>query len=239
MISRYLGARKGLSGAVLSVMALFSTAVWADGPGYTYLGASYEWTDVKYGVNPNGDPTYNKGSIEGVNLDLSLGILSWFHLTGQYFTGDCTGCSTTVQNNQPTNVDLDFDGYKLGIGFNINLNKKENTDFVIRGNYLDVSMKTPVPQDVTGDGYSILGMIRSQVSEKADVMVGYEYTQIDQTGSTTLKNRDMLVGVGYRVWKGLSLNGNAIVFDDDTGFDLGIRWYFGGLWDGDSLIGSK
>jgi hypothetical protein len=48
----------------------------------------------------------------------------------------------------------------------------------------------------------------------------------------------MLVGIGYRVWKGLSLNGNAIVFDDDTGFDLEIRWYFGGLWDGDSIIGN-
>jgi hypothetical protein len=239
MISRYLGAGKGLFRAGLMVTALFSTAGWADGPGYTYLGASYEWTDVKYGINPSGDPNYNNGGIEGVNLDLSLGILSWFHVTGQYFTGDCTGCSTTIQNGEPTNVDLDYEGYKLGIGFNINLNEKENTDFVIRANYIDADMKTPVPGGATGDGFSILGQIRSQISEKADVMVGYEYTEIDQTGSSTLKNRDMLVGVGYRVWKGLSLNGNAIVFDNDTGFDLGIRWYFGGLWDGDSLIGSK
>jgi hypothetical protein len=245
MISRDLGAGKWLIRAVLTATALFSTAGWADGPGYTYMGASYEWTDVKYGVDPNGDPNFNNGGIEGVNLDLSIGILSWFHLTGQYFTGDCTGCSTFSQNSQPTNVDLDFEGYKLGIGFNINLNKKETTDFVIRVNYIDVDLDTPAspptfppPGGVTGDGYSILGQIRSQISEKADVMVGYEYTQVDYTGSQSVKNRDMLVGIGYRVWKGLSLNGNAIVFDDDTGFDLGIRWYFGGLWDGDSIIGN-
>jgi hypothetical protein len=239
MNSRYLGAGKGLFRAILVSLALFSTAGWADGPGYTYFGATYEWTDVKYGVNPNADPDYNHGGIEGVNIDLSIGLLSWFHITGQYFTGDCTGCTTTIQNDQPTNVDLDFDGYKLGIGFNINLNKKETTDFVIRGSYLDVDLKSPVPGGATGDGYSIEGLIRSQISEKADVMVGYEYQQIDQTGSSTLKNRNMLVGIGYRVWKGLSLNGNAIIFDNDTGFDLGIRWYFGGLWGRDSVIGSN
>jgi hypothetical protein len=246
MKSRDLGAKQGLIRAVMTATALFSTAVLADGPGYTYLAASYEWTDVKYGVDPNGDPDFNNGGIEGVNLDLSVGILSWFHLTGQYFTGDCTGCSTFSQNNQPTNVDLDFEGYKLGIGFNVNLNKKENTDFVIRGNYIDVDLDTPknapFSGGVPGDGYSILGQIRSQISEKADVMVGYEYTIVDYTdpttGSQSVKNRDLLVGIGYRVWKGLSLNGNAIVFDDDTGFDLGVRWYFGGLWDGDSIIGN-
>jgi hypothetical protein len=259
MSSRYLDARKWLSGAVLTATVLFSSAVWADGPGYTYFGSSYEWTDVKYGVDPNADPNFNNGSLEGVNFDLSLGLLSWLHLTGQYFTGDCSGCTTTIQNNQPVNVDMGFDGYKAGLGFNFNLNKKRTTDFVVRGNYIDVNLDRgnappAIParagSSVGGTGASIELLIRSQISEKADVMVGYEYQAIDYTrevmpmGGTrqfqedTIKNTDIIVGIGYRVWKGLSLNGNAIIFDNDTGFDLGIRWYFGGLWGRDTIIGS-
>ena len=109
MISRYLGAIKGIVRMALTATLLLSGAVWADGPGYTYIGASYEWTDVKYAVEPNNDPIYNFGSIEGVNLDASFGILGWLHFTGQYFDGDCTNCS-----DMPQGDDLDFSGFKLG-----------------------------------------------------------------------------------------------------------------------------
>ena len=121
MISRYLGARTGLARAALTATALLSTAVMADGPRYTYIGASYEWTDVKYAVDPSQDPNFNNGTIEGVNLDASLGIMGFFHIIGQYFQGDCKKCGNWVDNNtnQVNTYDLTTKGYKLGLGGNL------------------------------------------------------------------------------------------------------------------------
>ena len=228
MISRYLGPGAGLAISALMAGILLPTAVWADGPGYTYLGASYEWTDVKYGVYPGDDPNFNNGKFEGVNLDASLGILGFMHLNGQVFSGDCLDCGTDSNGNE---FDQDFTGYKIGLGVNLALDLiglDEDTDFIVRGNYIDVDMDSQTQGSITDDGWSAEGVIRSQISEKAEVMIGYEYQDLG-----SVKNRDMKVGLGYEFWGGLTLTANAIVFDDDTGFDIGVRWYFGKLLFGD------
>ncbi len=228
MISRYLGAGKGLAITALMASVLFPAAVWADGPGYTYVGASYEWTDVKYGVNPGVDPNFNNGKFEGVNLDASLGILSFMHLNAQVFSGDCLDCGTDTSGGH---FDQDFTAYKIGLGFNVSLDLiglDENTDMIFRGNYIDVDMDSQTQGSIKEDGWSAEGVVRSQISERAEVLVGYEYHDVG-----TVKNRDLKVGLAYQLWGGITLTTNAIVFDDDTGFDLGIRWYFGKLMFGD------
>lgn len=228
MNSRYLGP--GIALAITAVMAtaLFPAAAWADGPGYTYVGASYEWTDVKYGVNPGVDENFNYGKFEGANIDASLGILGFMHMNAQVFSGDCLGCGT---DSNGAEFDQDFTAFKIGLGFNLGLDLiglDENTDVIFRGNYIDVDMDSQTQGSITDDGWSAEGVIRSQISEKAEVLVGYEYQDVG-----TVKNRDLKVGVAYNFWGGITLTGDAIVFDDDTGFSLGVRWYFGRLIFGD------
>ena len=228
MISRYLGPGTGLAIAALLATVLFPAAVWADGPGYTYVGASYEWTDVKYGVNPGVDDAFNFGKFEGANIDASLGILGFMHLNGQVFSGDCLGCGTDESGAE---FDQDFTAFKLGLGFNLGLDLiglDENTDVILRANYIDVDMDSQTQGSITDDGWSVEGGVRSQISDRAEVMVGYEYYDVGP-----VKNRDLKVGLGYEIWGGITLTANAIVFDDDTGFDLGVRWYFGRLIFGD------
>lgn len=253
MISRYL-AGAGLARTAIAATVLLANTAWAEGPGYTYAQINFEYTDVKFGVNPgdSDNPNFRDGDFEGVNLDLSLGILSWLHIAGQYFDGECVNCSrTTDSNGVSTLIDMDFEGFKVGLGFNINLNKEKTTDLVIRGNFIDVELdRADVPPAIPpvlsstldGDGYSVEVMIRSQISEKADVMIGYEYQNISPDSlpgiknPSDLKNRDLLVGIGYRVTKGLSLRGDAIVFDDNSGFSIGIRYNFDSLWGRDSIF---
>lgn len=249
MISRFLGATKGLSLAALAATVFNPSIVWADGPSYTYIGASYEWTDVKYAVKPGADPNFNNSTIEGVNIDASLGILSWLHVNGQYFTGDCKGCTSVVTNSQLSNVDTDFEAYKLGLGVNlgfdlIGLNK--DTDFVLRANYIDVlELKTPAtlpscgvpPCKLKGNGWSIEAAIRSQISDRAEVYIGYEYTDLDVDDAPSINDQSLLIGLAYRLGWDIAITADAIVFDDDTGFALGVRWYFADLFFGrDSIV---
>jgi len=233
MILRFLGAKQGLAVAALTASALASTAVRADGPGpaYTYLGASYEWTDVKYGVNPSGDERYNNGTMEGYNIDAALGITPYFHILGQYFDGDCTPCGT---NSNGSPYDQGFKGYEVGAGFAIGFDKigwNDRTDLVLRGYYVDVeqsNLNPGSPPTLSGDGWEGKIMILSQISPRAEFEVGYAYQDVG-----TVKNSDVLIGLNYRVGAGFALLAKGIIFDDDTGFQLGVRWYFGDLIFGD------
>jgi len=228
MISRYLGSGTGFAITALMAMVLFPAVVWADGPGYTYVGASYEWTDVKYGVNPGVDENFNFGKFDGANIDASLGILGFMHMNGQVFSGNCLGCGT---DSTGAEFDQDFTAYKIGLGFNLGLDLiglDEDTDVIFRGNFIDVDMDSQTQGSITDDGWSAEIGVRSQISEKAEVMVGYEYQEVGP-----VKNRDLKVGLAYTFWGGIALTGDAIVFDNDTGFSLGVRWYFGKLLFGD------
>ena len=226
MILRFSGAMRHAIMA-LTAAALLPVAAWADGPGYTYVGVTYEWTDVKFGVDPSNDSDFNNGDFEGINFEASLGILSWLHIAGEYFDGDCNDCGTI--NDNPT--DLDYSGYQVGLGYNQSLgfiaDSWADTDFILRANYVDVEL-----DNVDDDGYSVMAQIRSQVSERAEVQIGYQYQDLGDS-INKVENRDLTVGLLYRVWDGIALSARAIVFDDDTGFDLGFRWYFGNLIFGD------
>lgn len=209
--------------ATLSALVLPTVSHSADAVRYSYLGASYEWTDVKYGVDPSEDPNFNQGSIEGFNLDASLALLRWLHIAGQYFDGDCKDCGTTDSGSR---FDLDFSGYKVGAGVNLGLGLiglKENTDLILRASLIEAELG-----NFDDDGYSAEAMLRAQVSDRAEVMIGIEYQDLDDPSNTSI-----VAGVAYEVLAGLTLTGNAVVFDNDAGLSLGLRWYFGDLVFGD------
>ena len=238
MTSRFFGAVQGWAIAALMVTVMTSNTARAEGPGpdYTYLGVSYEWTDVKFGVKPSVDDRYNNGTMEGYNIDASLGVLGWLHLLGQYFDGDCSPCGT---NPDLTLFDQGFKGYKLGAGINIGFDRvgwNDRTDLVLRGYYSDVEhsdLNVDSGTSLTGDGWIAEASIRSQLTPRAEFEVGYAYQDVG-----TVKNSDVIVGLNYRLFWGVSLLAKGIIFDDDTGFELGLRWYFGDLIFGgrDSIV---
>lgn len=238
MISRFLGPTAGMALAALAVSIPVTSVARADGPGYTYVGISYEWTDVKYGVNPKSDARYNNGKIEGENIDLSIGILPWLHVRGQafgYADGTCNNCNTGPSNST---FDADIEGYKVGLGVNLGLDLiglSENVDLVVRGNFIDVELSklNIATATVSDDGWSGEIMFRGKISDRADVQIGYEYQDVGD-----VKNRDVTVGLNYRVFDGLSLLARGLMFDSETGLELGIRWQFGDLLFGgnDSII---
>ncbi|MDJ0929480.1 MAG: hypothetical protein QNJ73_17715 [Gammaproteobacteria bacterium] len=215
--------------ACLLVLVL-PAASHAEPPRYSFIGVSYEWTDVKYGVGTQ-NALLNSGRFEGVNVDASLGIVGFAHVGGQYFDGDCTNCVDPQRvnpGNPPSSADLDFSGYKVGIGFNPTLSfiGDDETDLVLRINYVDVELKGP-GADVATDGYSIEGMVRAQVSPRAEVWAGYEYFDLDDTSG------DVVLGFGYELAAGFAFLARGIVFNNEAGFDLGLRWYFGSALFGD------
>lgn len=192
-----------------------SSAVMAEGPSYTYSGISYEWTDSKFGIDPSEDAEFNNGSIEGVSLEVSLGILSWFHIAGEYFTGDCVDCGGTGNSAS----DIDFNGYQIGSGLSTGLGfigLSNETDFILRGYYIDVEL-----DKIDENGWGFEGQIRSQYSERTEIEIGYAYQDV-----ANVQNRDLNFGLIYRVWRELALTTRATLAGSDTGFDLGVRWYF-------------
>ncbi|MAF84299.1 MAG: hypothetical protein CL797_09370 [Chromatiales bacterium] len=212
------------------VSILVAPVVQANGPEYTYIGISYEWTDVKYGLNPKVDDAFNNGSLEGENIDFSLGLLSWLHINGQAFgfaDGKCVNCNTELDGSSS---DADVEAIKVGIGVNFSLDKiglSENADFVIRGNYVDTELSNlnrTSPSTISDNGWSAEGLIRGQISDRADVHVGFEFYDLG-----SVKNRDVTIGLNYRVWEGISVLARGIIFDSETGFELGLRWQFGNL----------
>ncbi len=238
MISRLFRPTTSIVIAALVVANLITSVAQAQGPEYTYIGISYEWTDIKYGVSPKGDARYNNGTLEGENIDLSIGILSWLHVKGQafgYLNGTCKSCNTNDSGGQ---FDADMEAFKIGIGVNLGMDLiggTDKVDLVLRGNYIDTTIKNlniGSVSSVSDDGWSAEAIIRGQVSDRADVHVGYEYHRLSD-----IRNRDMTVGIKYRVFDGLSLMGRAIVFDNETGFELGLRWQFGNqLFGADSIV---
>ena len=232
MISRLFEPTTGIAIAVMAISILATSPTQAEGPGpgYSYAGISYERTDVKYGLNPNVDDRYNSGSLEGENIDISLGLLEWLHVQGQafgYLSGTCNNCNPDSSGNF---FDADVQGYKFGVGFNPAIS--ERADFVVRLNYVDTevsNLNNASPSRISDNGWSIETLINGQISEQAAVFVGYEYTELSD-----VSKGNITVGIDYRVFRGLAILGRGIIFDSQTGFEVGLRWYFGGPFIGDS-----
>jgi hypothetical protein len=231
---RLFASTKGWSVVALMLSILVSSAVQANGPEYTYASISYEWTDVKYGLNPKVDDRFNNGDIAGENFDISVGILPWLHLKGQafgYANGKCNNCKTDLGGGTS---DSDIEGFKVGVGINLGLDLiglSEDVDLVIRGNWVDTELSTlniASPDSISEDGWSAEAAIRGRISDRADVHVGYEYYDLG-SDPNDVTNRNVTIGLNYQVWDGISVLVNGIIFDSETGFELGLRWHFGSL----------
>lgn len=210
----------------------------AGGPRYSYFEAGYQWTDNNYAVKQEG------GQHEGVKLTGSVGLMDFgrtgVHLFGEFFDGEFSGVRTTCDGGEggSTSVAGDRDSQSVAGGLGLSFAWTEKTDLVARAAYVDIS-EFEVPNDscqlVSGDddGYFVEGMIRSVLSENVEIEAGIRYSDLSDSD---ISNTDILLGLGYAVTDSLTLHARGVIFDDDTGIELGARFYFGTLLGRDSLF---
>jgi hypothetical protein len=103
----------------------------------------------------------------------------------------------------------------------------------VRGNFIDTELSNLniASATISDDGWSGEIMFRGSVSDRADVQIGYEYQDVGN-----VKNRDVTVGLNYKVFDGLSILARGLMFDSETGLELGLRWQFGDLMMGRDSI---
>lgn len=203
----------------------------------TYLDAGYQWADVNYAIKQNG------GTHEGMKLDGSLGLARFgklgVHLYGEYFNGDFTGVSTTCGTGEDrTTISGDRDSEAMAAGLGLSYPVWDKTQAIARAAYVDI-IDFQVPdsscQLVSADdhGYFVEGLVRSALSEKVDIEAGVRYSDLRDSD---ISDTSVVLGIGYHVTDYLSLRARGIVFDDDTGLEIGARVYFGNLLGRDFLF---
>lgn len=217
---------------LLTVAALpLVTAGWmataqAEGPQYTYFDAGYRWMDTNKAVR------LPSGQHEGIKLNGSLGLAEFgavgVHLYGEYFDGDYVGSADGCG-------DRDSQSFVAGLGGHYRVTPA--THLVANVGYVDVDFDVVDGScgktSVSDDGYEIEGLIRSALSRQVEIEAGYRYTRLSDSD---IDNRDAIIGLGYLVNDQLSLRVRGVVFDDDTGIELSVRFNFSSLLGRDYLF---
>lgn len=232
-----------LAAGVASALALMAGPAlaaedWTGGPRYSSFDAGYQWTDSLYGVKVEG------GQHEGVKLAGSVGIAEFgrvgLHLFGEFFDGDFTGVSTTCDGGEggSTVFSGDRGSQALAGGLGASYALSEATDVVVRAAYVDISeFETPNSQCqlVSGDDTGYFGevMFRSEFSEKVELEAGFRYSSLDDSDAS---DSEVILGIGYNLTDYLALRARGVVFDDDTGIELGARLYFGNFLGRDTIF---
>lgn len=228
----------GLAGAALLASAPATAADdWSGGPRYSYFDAGYQWVDSLYAVKQEG------GQHEGVKLSGSVGLAEFdrysVHLFGEFFDGDFSGVRTTCDSGQgASSFTGDRDSQALAGGLGGAFALAESTDIVVRAAYVDITeFETPnnLCQLVSGDDTGYFGevMVRSELSENVEIEAGFRYSDLDDSN---VSDNEVLLGLGYHLTDYLTFRARGIVFDDDTGIELGFRMYFGHFLGRDTLF---
>ncbi len=68
---------------------------------------------------------------------------------------------------------------------------------------------------------------------QVEVQVGHRCTELQDSD---IDNRDAIIGLGYQINNQLALRVVGIVFDDDTGIELSVRYNFASLLGRDYLF---
>jgi len=235
-----------LTAPVLAVMATsvlvagpaLAADDWSGGPRYSHFDAGYQWSDSLYAVKQEG------GQHEGIKLNGSLGLFEagrvGVHIFGEYFNGDFSGVRTTCDGGEggPTSFDGDRNSEAAAGGLGLSYALAETTDIVVRAAYVDIrDFETPdnFCQLVSGDDNGYFGevMVRSLMSEKVEIEAGFRYTDLDDSGTS---DNEVLLGIGYHLTDYLTIRTRGVVFDDDTGIEVGLRLYFGNFLGRDAIF---
>jgi opacity protein-like surface antigen len=210
------------------VAAGWMAAARAEGPQYTYFDAGYQWMDTNNAVR------MDSGQHEGIKLNASLGLVEFgstgLHLFTEYFNGDYVGSADGCG-------DRDSESWVAGLGGHYRVTP--TTHLVVNVGYVDVDGDvvtdsiTCAKTGVSDEGYEVEGLVRSNLSEQIELEVGYRYTDLDDSD---IDNRDAIIGLGYLFNEQLTLRVRGVVFDDDTGIELGVRYNFASLLGRDQVF---
>jgi opacity protein-like surface antigen len=237
---RPLARLVGLAAVPALLAAAPGASAYEGDPSYSYLGVGYAWNDVNYGVTQEG------GKHEGVNLEGSLGLAEFgkfgLHLYGEFFDGDfATNLVVDGGEGSVTVPDGDARGYQIGLGLSYALS--ERVDLIGRANYASTKVDLPDSEgqlrSVDGDGYVLHALVRGMVSDRVELEAGYRYTKINDVaadGSDDVSNSDLILALTYGVTDQFAVRVRGLVFDDETGIEVGARWYFGRLIGRDHLF---
>ena len=241
--SRGVAALPLIAGTLLAGSAMLAPAIataaddWSGGPRYSYFDAGYQWVDSLYGVKQEG------GQHEGFQLNGSIGLAEFdrvgIHLFGEFFDGDFSGTSTTCDGGEGSSSSSgDRDSQALAGGLGASFALAETTDIVVRAAYVDITeFETPnnLCQLVSGDdtGYFGEAMVRSELSESVEIEAGFRYSSLDDSN---VSDNSVLLGIGYHATDYLTIRARGVVFDDDTGIEIGARLYFGSFLGRDTLF---
>ena len=215
-----------------------ASAAATDGPRYSYLDVGYQWTDVNYAVKQAG------GRHEGFKVNGSLGLADLgpvgIHLFGEFFDGDFSGTSTPCDGGEGghTSVSGDRTSQSVAVGLGLSYAISDSTDVVARAAYVDIT-DFEVPNSScqldsgSDQGYLTEAMIRSELSDNVEIEAGVRYSSLRDSD---IANTDVLLGIGYHLTDWVSLRARAVIFDNDTGIELGARLYFGSFVGRDTIF---
>ena len=215
-----------------------ASAAATDGPRYSYLDVGYQWTDVNYAVKQAG------GRHEGLKVNGSLGLANLgpvgIHLFGEFFDGDFSGTSTPCAGGVggPTSVSGNRNSQSVAGGLGLSYAINDSTDVVARAAYVDIT-DFEVPNSScqldsgSDQGYLTEAMIRSELSDNVEIEAGVRYSNLSDSD---IANTDVLLGIGYHLTDWVSLRARAVIFDNDTGIELGARLYFGSFVGRDTIF---
>jgi hypothetical protein len=126
------------------------------------------------------------------------------------------------------------------VGAGVSFALAEAVDLVGRAMYADTEVDLPDASGnlaaVDGDGYVLQALVRGMVGERVEIEAGYRYTDIDDSASSGISNNDILLGLTYSITPQIAVRARGIVFDDDSGLEIGARWYFGKLYGRDFIF---
>lgn len=191
------------------------------GPRYTYLDLGYAWNDVNYAVKQEG------GQFEGFTMKGSLGLVDagpvGISLFGEFFDGDFSGvkdaCSSTVGSR---------DSYSYALGAGASYPIQDTVDIVGRAAYIDVELDMPTSnscqlQSVDSDGYLVEGLVRARMSKEVELEAGYRYSDLSDSD---ISDGSVLLAMNYNINEWFAVRVAGIVFDDDSGIELAVRFNF-------------
>jgi len=227
-----------LAGAMLASAPAAAADDWSGGPRYSYFDLGYKWVESNYGVKVEG------GQHEGIYANGSVGLAEFdrfaIHLFGEFFDGNFSGVRTSCDGGEggTTSFNGDRDSQSLAGGLGASYAIAEATDVVVRLAYVDITeFETPnnLCQLVSGDDTGYFGevMVRSELAENVEIEAGFRYSSLDDSD---VSDNEVLLGLGYHLTEYLTLRARAIVFDDDTGIEIGARLYFGNFLGRDTLF---
>ena len=183
---------------LLVAAAVHSATAQADALDYSFVGLQYVSAEIDE-VDIDGD---------GYGVEGSFSLNDNYHIFASY--GD---------------LDYDYDvsstSYDFGLGYSRALTR--DMDLVATVSYVSAEVKQETLGSYDDDGYGLGLGIRAMVSEKFELSGGLNYIDLSDSGSDTVVS----VGAGFDVTRNIQVGAGISSSDDGTGYNLGVRFYFG------------